>query len=356
MLHILWMILKFILIVIGILLGLLVLAVLLLLFCPVCYRAQASGNLEEWKMVKGSASVSWLFRGIILTLHLEDGKTSRSIRIFGIPLDKMVRRHRSSGSSGKTSSGKKENSSGKKIRRTEHPVKSSEETDKVKTEKLSEQKNESKSIESTDLKENVQDKNQTEVICGTKQSKEKPTDTVEIKQRKDSVRSETSEKQKKDIFKNIRNKISDVSDKLKQIPAVTDRFRNGIQSVSDKIDNLRQFLQRQEVREGLAFAWERIRHLLKHILPVRLEGNVTFGCEDPSVTGTVLGILGMTIPFHRNCIEVHPLFEGRNYLEGEVKLRGRIYGIVPIVTAVRIYFNKNIKYIIGRWKHKEESL
>ena len=40
MLHILWLILKFILIVLGVLLGLLLLAVLLLLFCPVRYRAE----------------------------------------------------------------------------------------------------------------------------------------------------------------------------------------------------------------------------------------------------------------------------------------------------------------------------
>ena len=41
MLHILWLILKFILIILGILLGLLLLAVLLVLFCPVRYKASA---------------------------------------------------------------------------------------------------------------------------------------------------------------------------------------------------------------------------------------------------------------------------------------------------------------------------
>ena len=46
MLHILWLILKFILILLGIVLGLLLLAILLILFCPVRYRAsgKAAGN------------------------------------------------------------------------------------------------------------------------------------------------------------------------------------------------------------------------------------------------------------------------------------------------------------------------
>ena len=41
MLHILWILIKFILIILGILLGLALLAVLLLLFCPVRYQARA---------------------------------------------------------------------------------------------------------------------------------------------------------------------------------------------------------------------------------------------------------------------------------------------------------------------------
>ena len=89
MLHILWMILKFILIVIGILLGLVVLALLLLLFCPVCYRVQAAGSMKEWKKAHGSASVSWLFGGIRFTVCLRDGNPKQEIRILGISLEKL---------------------------------------------------------------------------------------------------------------------------------------------------------------------------------------------------------------------------------------------------------------------------
>ena len=50
MLHILWILIKFILIILGILLGLALLAVLLLLFCPVRYQARAvkeTGSFKE---------------------------------------------------------------------------------------------------------------------------------------------------------------------------------------------------------------------------------------------------------------------------------------------------------------------
>ena len=53
MLHILWLILKFILIILGILLGLLLLAILLVLFCPVRYKASAVKAEGGWKQTEG---------------------------------------------------------------------------------------------------------------------------------------------------------------------------------------------------------------------------------------------------------------------------------------------------------------
>ena len=61
MLHILWLILKFILIILGILLGLLLLAVLLVLFCPVRYKASAFKTEGSWNQIEGEGVVSWLF-------------------------------------------------------------------------------------------------------------------------------------------------------------------------------------------------------------------------------------------------------------------------------------------------------
>ena len=96
--------------------------------------------------------------------------------------------------------------------------------------------------------------------------------------------------------------------------------------------------------------WNHAKFLLKHIIPTRIEGQVTFSFEDPALTGTALAVLGMTIPFHKNCVQINPRFEGENYLQGNIRAKGRIYGFVFVRAALSIYFNKNIKYIIKRWK------
>ena len=90
-------------------------------------------------------------------------------------------------------------------------------------------------------------------------------------------------------------------------------------------------------------------------LPVTERSVLPKVSTDPSVTGSVLAVLGMTIPLHKNCISVTPVFEDKNILEGNISMKGRIYGVFLIKTALELYFNKNIKYVIRRWKHKHKE-
>lgn len=347
MLHILWLILKTILILVGILLGLLIIALLLILFCPVRYSAEASGDLKEWKRAEAGVSVSWLFRGIKVNLWLKDGAIAHSIRILGIPLEKLLHRKKSSAAKKKSSDTKKRDSDTKK--------KDSDQT-KKNTERTADSGNKEKT--SAALKEISEDSSsisQIENAAGRQEeTPEKNTGGRPEAEQPDAVH--PVKEKSPNAFTRIKNKISAFWDKLKKIPETIRNFTSKIQGLYDKIDYWKQFLTHPKVKEAFAFAWQSVKTLLRHIFPTRIEGQIVFGSEDPSLTGTVLAVLGITIPFHKNCIEVHPVFDGTNLLTGNVKLRGRVYGFVLAKTALQIYFNKNIKYVINRWKHKEESL
>ena len=152
-------------------------------------------------------------------------------------------------------------------------------------------------------------------------------------------------------FRGILNRI------LESLRNIRDTIRNialKIREVYDKIDWWKELIQHPRVKAGIAHIKKEAKLLLRHVLPRKTEGYVTFGSEDPSVTGAVLAVLGMTMPLHKNCVEIQPVFESRNLLEGKVKIKGRIYGIIPLVILIRLYFDKNIKYIISRWKNKED--
>lgn len=313
MLHILWMLLKIILIVLGIILGLVVLALLLVLFCPVRYRAEAEKGSEPLKQARVTLSVSWIFHGIWLRLFLREGNFRQDVRILGIPVAKLLTKK-------------------KKAPAMESEEKEQEELPEP--EEISEQAD----IEETDREE--------ESFLKEDLLEEEPREPAD-----------TAEETKGGGFRNLWNKIASFWEKLREIPR---RIMDGIRKFAltlrnsyDKIDWWKAFLSHPRTQEALALVKTETAGILRHVFPTRIWGRVTFGSEDPSVTGTVLAALGITMPFHKNCIEIDPVFDGTNILEGNVQLKGRIYGCVLLKAAVEIYFNKNVKYVIRRWKHKE---
>ena len=89
MLHILWILIKIILIILGILLGLALLAVLLLLFCPLRYQAQAVKESDSFKETGVEARVSWLFHAAGVRLSYYNGERKLEIMIFGVSLENI---------------------------------------------------------------------------------------------------------------------------------------------------------------------------------------------------------------------------------------------------------------------------
>lgn len=86
MLHILWLIIKWILILLGILAGLILLILLLLLFCPVRYKGKAAKERSAGiKEVEASGEVSWLFHGIAVRAFFRNGSPGMEFYILGIP-------------------------------------------------------------------------------------------------------------------------------------------------------------------------------------------------------------------------------------------------------------------------------
>ena len=89
MLHILWLIIKFILILLGIGLGLILLAVLLILFCPVRYSACGTKEQDDWKQITGQVRVSWLFHAVSLRATWKEGSLEKVFCLFGIPVSEL---------------------------------------------------------------------------------------------------------------------------------------------------------------------------------------------------------------------------------------------------------------------------
>lgn len=331
MLHILWILIKFILIILGILLGLALLAVLLLLFCPVRYQARAVKETGSFKETELEARITWLFHAIGARFFFHDGEGKLVVLFFGVSLETIK------GWLKKLKGGRRKNS----VSQTSRSKASQPEAHAA---------------------ENFQDHApKTEAVLLENNTAEPQTGKPSEEKQEENIKSASKSGLITRIWEilskiirfpgNLWNKvisiIKGISEKIKNITKT-------ISEITDKLGWWKEFLTNERTKAAISLVWKDAKGLLHHVLPTKVEGDVTFGCDDSAITGTALAVLGMTFPFHKNRIHVNPLFDGENQLTGNVFLKGRIYGIVLIKAAIEIYFNKNIKYVINRWKHKED--
>ena len=129
------------------------------------------------------------------------------------------------------------------------------------------------------------------------------------------------------FFRNLWNRLSRLWQKICRIPSSVENFTLTIQNICAKIESYQKFLEHPRTKAAFSLIKDRFFRLLRHVFPTRIQGTLTFGSSDPSVTGAVLAILGMTIPLHKNCIAVTPLFEDRNVILGNIQIKGRIYAV-----------------------------
>lgn len=340
MLHILWILIKFILMLLAILLGLVVLALFLILFCPVRYQASAVKEGASFFGASASAKISWLFGGISFRLDYKDRNAGYELRIFGIPLLKLLNYFRNH---------KKKKQSAADISKTKGQTLTQRDVTDTET---SESLSDSQSFADTFHNEDPVSEEESPTNSSTN---EFPNTTI-------------SEDQQR-LFRKIGNLCYSLGRKLRTffetlrrfwqklcgIPKNIEKFTLTIKNICDKINMFQDFVEHPRVKAAITLVKDHFIRLLRHVFPTKIQGKLIFGSTDPSVTGSILAVLGMTIPLHKNCIAVTPVFEDKNILEGNISLKGRIYGVFLLKTALELYFNKNIKYVIRRWKHKHKE-
>ena len=326
MLHMILTVLKVIGILLLAVLGLLLFFLLSALFVPVCYRMWGKRTVD---VLEGKASVSWLFGLIRLSVGYVDSQSKLELYLFGIPLvalkDRIDRWRKNRRKPGKRM----------RQRKTEKKV--------VQQKRESSQAVPSLTGKSSDTKPADQ-------ICKDNQVKEPVEKPVQ-----DQVDSDSTE-QEPDTAAVIFQKIKEILLKIWRFPGrVLERIRKSrltFRQFCDKIKKWYRFLQMDDTKQALIFLKGKGFLVLRHMLPVKIQGNLHFGFEDPSITGQVLAVAGMVYPLYGKTFRLIPDFE-QQVLEGEVNLKGRVFGGYLLLQAWQIYRCKEIRRTYQRFQHKE---
>lgn len=374
MLTVILTILKILGIIIAVVVGLLLLIVLLVGFVPVRYKAavkypeegtlnedvisrrkrdalmnkikgsdekEESGEAEEEEkkklLIKANAVVSWLLHIVHVTVDVDSTGMIINVRLFGLfkiystnpefvkkkeekAKKKEEKRRKKEGKQkhkdaakkkdGKDSGAEEKN---KEVKEDNKPVITSEDEKNGKGEKTDKDEDTTDDTDDTDIKESEEDEDIFD-----------PDDDEEPE--------EGSGK-----YKGIKGKFLKIKEKIISI-------KNKISSLNKKKNYIMDMKDNERVRNGVSYAKDKFLLILKRILPKKLNGYVAFGMEDPASTGKILGTLSAFFPIWGGHVTVVPDFDNKR-LEVDADLKGRIMLGLLVIPALKVWFNKDIKYI-----------
>lgn len=312
MLHVILLILKILGIIFLIIVGLLLLILCSVLFAAAGYRVQ----IEKNDAFRVSARAGWLFRIVTVYFSLDsadDWKQRLQLRLFGFPIwdpyaEKKPKRKR------------RKRRKSKKVSEPEvWPEQSIQEA-------------ESGSEPSHGLPELVTDTGH-EHKSGPGTKKRKPSLMKKIHS----------------FFQKVIYAIKGICDKIKHIKKKILGVRDSVSRLMERKDALLEFWNLEEHRRARGAVWKEVRYLWKKYRPRRIEGKITFGFEDPSVTGLCMGGVGMLCAWYPDRLQIIPDFE-QEILEGNVLIKGKVRFYVLALILWRVYFNQDIRHMYEHWK------
>lgn len=344
MLHILFIILKIAGIILAVILGILLLLVCIVLFVPICYKAEAEcgGTLED---IRAHGQISWLFGLARAAVDFRNKSPDFSIKLAWKTLGgrsesiqeeeadyEEYKEHEEDGEEHERALGQKDSmGQAPDSKEPEKPEKISQ-----KDSEADEGYGECKSI--SEEKSGIPEETgaDAEEVC--EEEPEKGREPVAGKRRK-----------KLSPFRKIKEKLQGFISKISQMK---DKFKCTIQKLCDKIeealkkkDKLAAFIIEETHVNALLKGKKELIRLLGHLPPKAVWADIHYGFEDPYLTGRVLAVFGVFYPFYGDHVRITPDFEEK-ILEGSLYIKGRIYVMHLAALAVRMLLDRNVRRTI----------
>lgn len=293
-------------------LGIVLFIICIVLFVPIRYKVTADANMnEENKEYHLNASVSWLLHLVYGNYNYPQGEG------FVLKVGPFT-----------VMGGKK-----KSKKKTKQNIKKN--TKKTKEEASSENR---KALEEI---ENIVN---TEKLGEIDSFEDNKDDTAILEE---MLEEETNQKkQRKSIKEKIRYTWTKICDKIKEI-------WQKIKGIFKNIKKYVHILKSEEFKSAFSLCKDSIVRLFCMIKPRKVKIKGKIGFKDPEQTGYMCAAVGVISPYFQNQIQITPDFE-QYVINGKAFIKGRIYLVVVLIIAIKIFFDKNIRKVLDMF-HKEES-
>lgn len=315
---VIWMILKTAGIALLVILGLLLAALLAVLFVPVRYRADGSWREE----LTASAAITWLLHLVSIRIAYEKELSVR-VSVCGIRI-KTGKKAEPTGSGQRTAAASAPESAAASA-----------------PEPASESESETAAKPDVGTIPGAMPETAPEAQAAGGQENPKAPDTAKAPEPgKDPEVSKDKQRFSFDALK-------------KRLAAAWRKLQGSLQNIRGTAKRLyRQFIHykaiwdREETRQAFHLASAQLCRTLRHVLPRRINVRAAVGTGDPASTGQVLAVQGILYPWLGDKVQIVPDFEEKRF-EGEFHLKGQLRAGVVGFYALRLMLDKNVRRLIG---------
>ena len=348
MVHIVLLILKIAGIVLLSLLGILILLVLMVLFVPVRYNISADYHSRLTANIK----ISWLLNVLRLKASYDNDLSVKAyamfFKIFDNNSDKEKKQKNKEGdkyiddmygadssqeTAGQYAAGRQNETSGAgNSQDTAVQVEALEKTDEKVSRSSSKERLE-EIHKKADIKQHIE-------------SRSNNQHNEDDKHNRQSV---SQPHKKKDLIGRLKAALNSVKDKLisikskfkKLLKAIVDKKR----SAWKKINDLKVIINDEENKELVRLIKKEVKELIREITPVKYDVNVRYGCEEPYMTGRILGVIAVIYGITGVQFNITPEFE-QKVLEGDIYMKGRVRIYRLLLIALRVYKNNRFRKLV----------
>lgn len=323
--------------ILGIILLVLLVIVFSVLFVSVRYRLEGEKSSPGWSEANGKVKVSWLLHLIHLRIQYQEKELDWECYLFGVPLKKAGAAVRE---------WKKKRRKKKVQEQKERRKKAVQQKNEPEKRTAAKKKGQEKPLQieektRTAAKEQKSTEKQTNPEKSKTAAPEAKKTEIETTERKQQEKEKVSDKLSRfwNRCKKIVGSILEFPGKLKK---KLTNIRLTFRGFYDKIKQWRTLWNEESTLAALHFLTEKGRKLIRHVLPRKIRGSITFGCEDPALTGQILGAVAIAYPLYGKGVAVYPRFEEK-ILEGQLQMKGRIVVAYLLWQAWKIYRNPDVR-------------
>lgn len=369
MLSVLLSVLKIIGIVLLCVVGFVLLVILLVLFVPIRYSLKGK-RVEVTDELNVNVKITYLLHAVSIALNYSGGNLDKSLKIFGVDTQKVksfFKRLKLKRIKRKADSDKKKRAAkAAKRLKTADKKQSNSGTARSTDSKLSYSIdwNDSHECNASKLEtgEAVHEECRKDAFgneCVTErvndEKNENATNNRKLSRSIDD-KAESAEDDKVTFREKVKRFVSALVELLKAIPDKLDRIKSGVEEKKRSFDNaLNKFGNYYELisdthnQNAIKLIFKEIGVLLKSVRPRKIKGYLHIGSDDPATEGQILMYLSLFYPMFHGRIIVEPEFD-INVTEGELYLRGRALIVVVLAIAWKLFFDKEVKRLIKKYK------